>query len=79
MKNEFDQFMILINNLHETIKFEYEISETELPFLDTITYADDERKVQTKLYQKPTNRQNFLHRQSVHPEALKKAFHTAKL
>ena len=72
-KNEFDQLMTIINNLHETIKFEYEISETEIPFLDTIIYVDVERKLRTKPYQKPTDRQNFLHRQSAHPEALKKS------
>ena len=62
-KKEFDQLMIIITNLHESIKFEYELSETEIPFMDTTIYVEAERKLQTTPYQKPRDRQNFLYHQ----------------
>ena len=72
-KEEFANLMTLINNFHETIKFEYEISDCSIPFLDTVIYIDEVRMLRTRPYKKPTDRQNFLHRKSCHPEVLKKS------
>ena len=47
--------------IHPTIKFDYQINVTEINFLDTTVYKDADGKMRTKLYRKPTDRQNFLH------------------
>ena len=39
-----------------------------------ICYIKDNCKLKTKVFSKPTDRQNFLHRRSKHPESLKKNF-----
>ena len=54
------------------IIFDYTISNKEVSFLATIVYIDKNNKLQTKLYKKPTDLQNYLHRASEHPENLKK-------
>ena len=58
---------------HESIKFDYSISKKSVAFLDTLVYIDDKNLLQTTLYRKKTNRQNFLHKQSEHPHSLKKS------
>ena len=62
-----------INDCHPFIKFDYEISDREISFLDTIVYITEEGILKTKLYKKPTDRQNFLHRKSAHPNSLLKS------
>ena len=44
------------NQCHPSIKFEYEISKTEINFLDTTVFKVD-NKPRTKVYAKPTDRQ----------------------
>ena len=41
---EFEQFMIHLNQIHPTIKFTHEISENELTFLDITLYKGDRFK-----------------------------------
>ena len=53
-KIEFDNFLKKINEFHPSIKFEYEISETEINFLDT-TMSKVDNKLRTKVYVKPTD------------------------
>ena len=64
-------FIGKLNQKHPLIKFEYHISNKAVDFLDTTVYTDESNKLQTKLYRKPTDRQNYLHRKSEHPTNLK--------
>ena len=61
-----------LNDNHPTIKFTIEHSERELPFLDTLTYIDN-NKIKTKLYKKPTNKKQYLSYNSEHPAHMKKS------
>ena len=45
---------------HPSIKFEYEMSPTEINILD-ITVFNVDNKLWTKVYVKPTDRQSYLH------------------
>ena len=56
-KTDFDNFLKIVNECHPSIKFEYEMSKTELNFLDTTVFKVD-NKLQTKVYVKPTDRAN---------------------
>ena len=70
-KEQFHQFYSTLNNCHHSIKFDHEISPDEVNFLDTTVYVDTNGTIQTKLYTKPTDRHNYLHRRSEHPLPLK--------
>ena len=65
--DEFKTFAEKLNSIHATIKFDYEISTSEVNFLDTTVFIDSSGKLATKLYRKPTDRQNYLHFKSEHP------------
>ena len=69
--NEFEHFIENLNKCHSTIKFDYEISKNKVNFLDTTVYKDCNNKLRTKLYTKPTDRQNYLHVKSEHPPSIK--------
>ena len=71
-KTEFDNFLKKINECHPSIKFEYEMSKTEINFLDTTVFKVN-NKLRTKLYVKPTDRQNYFHSKSEHPNSTKKS------
>ena len=71
-KTEFDNFLKQFNERHPRIKFEYENSKTEINFLDTTVFKVD-KKLRTKLYVKPTNRQSYLHSKSERPNSTKKS------
>ena len=51
---EFDDFLKKVNECHPSIKFEYEMSKTEINFLNTTAFKAD-NKLQTKVYVKPTD------------------------
>ena len=61
-----------LNDSHQSIKFTLEFSKTEIPFLDTLVYIE-QNKVKTKLYKKPTDNKQYLHFNSDHPQHVKKA------
>ena len=65
-------FKELLNQAHNSIHFELNFSSSEIPFLDTLVYKEDGR-LQTRLYKKPTDRQQFLHSTSCHPPHTKSA------
>ena len=67
-KTEFDNFLKKINEYHPSIKFEYEVSQTEINFLDTTVIKVD-NKLRTKVHAKPTNRQSYLQSKSEHPNS----------
>ena len=71
-KTEFDKFFKKINECHPSIKFEYEMSQTEINFLDTTVFKVD-NKLRTKMYGNPTDRQSYLHSKSEHPNSTKKS------
>ena len=62
-KTEFDNFLKKINECHPSIKFEYEMTKTEINFLDTRVFKVV-NKLRIKLYVKPTDRQSYSHSKS---------------
>ena len=71
-KKQVHMFISERNNKHPSIKFgDYKISDTEVNFLNTKVYIDEHNRLQITLYQKPTDRKNYLYRPSEHPESLK--------
>ena len=48
-------------------------SKDKIEFLDTLIYKDKNNNIQTTLYKKPTDRQNYIHSKSAHPFSLKKS------
>ena len=70
-RQQFENFISELNQKHSSIKFDYEMSSIEIPFLDTIVYIDNKNHLQTRLYRKTTDRQNYLLRASEHPPSLK--------
>ena len=66
----FDQKLKTKQQMH--MKFEYEMSKTEIDFLDIIVLEVD-NKLRGKMYFKPTDRQTYLHSKSEHPNSTKKS------
>ena len=71
--DELKIFINKINDLHSTIKFEAKYSFDKIEFLDTEVYKNNEGKLCTTLYKKPTDRQAYLHNKSYHPTSTKKS------
>ena len=71
-KTDFDNLLKKINECHPSIKFEYEMTKTEINFLDTTVFKVN-NKLRTKQYVKPTDRQSYLHSKSEHPNSAKKS------
>lgn len=76
-KEEFKKLMEEANSLHETIKFTYEVSESETVFLDTIVYKgrrfESTGILDLRTHIKVTNKQLYVHANSYHPLSVKKA------
>ena len=66
-----DTFITHLNTLHNSIKFDLCSSTHSIAFLDTLVYIDNNRKLQTTLYTKPTDTHSYLHFRSAHPWHLK--------
>ena len=62
-----------INQKHQSIKFDFKFSKENIEFLDTLVHIDSNSRLQTTLYKKPTDCQNYLHAKSAHPFSLKKS------
>ena len=69
---ELSAWVKYLNDCHNSIKFTLDFSKTEIPFLDTLVYIE-ENKVKTKLYKKPTDNKQYLHFNSEHPQHVKTA------
>ena len=67
------KFKQQINEVHPSIKFDFNFSNKEINFLDTVVYKTQSGKLETKLYGKESDRQAYLHRKSKHPESLKRS------
>ena len=66
------EFFNYLNNFHETIKFTMEKSTTMINFLD-VTVTNDNGKLTTDLYTKPTDTHQYLHAKSCHRSSTKRA------
>ena len=66
-QGELDSFINHLNGVHETIKFTAETSQSAVNFLDTVISVDEDLKIETSLYVKPTDTAGYLHYQSSHP------------
>ena len=62
-----EEFFKKINKLHNSIKFDCKYSKKEINFLDTTVTIGKNGTLNTKLYQKPTYRNAYLHFNSYHP------------
>ena len=62
-----------LNTKHTSVKFDFKYSRQQREFLDTLVYVDNNNKLQTTLYKKPTDRQNYLYSKSEHSYSLKKS------
>ena len=65
-----DHYVYSFLQAHNSIKFEYEISQTNITFLDTKVSIQNNKFV-TKIYQKSIDHQNFFHIDSGHPNSPK--------
>ena len=72
-KQELLIFLEKLNSKHKTIKFEHNISNSNISFLDMLIYKDKNNTLQTTLYRKPTDQQSYLHAHSDHPKSLKRS------
>ena len=55
-----------------SIKFDFQISESNISYLDTMVYIEG-NKLMTKMHTKPTYKHTYLHKSSYHPYSLKKS------
>ena len=60
-----------INKVHPSIKFDFNFSNKEINFLNTVEYKTDSGKLETKLYMKESDWQAYLHRKLEQLESLK--------
>lgn len=69
---EFEEFFNTLNNSHPSIKLKACISEHSINFLDTIVFKGNNfqntHRLSTKVYFKPTDTHQLLHRDSFHPK-----------
>ena len=49
-----------------SIKFDLEFSKENIEFLDILVNIDSNNRLQTTIYKKPTEWQNYLHSKSAH-------------
>jgi len=69
------QFLEALNYTNDRIKLTFDISETNIPFLDLFIYKDNtQRKLMVSTYQKPLNKYLYIPFESFHPTSNKKAF-----
>ena len=69
---ELQNFLSRANNLHPSIKFTHEISNTTISFLDT-SNSLSEGVLSTDLYSKPTDTNQYLLPSSCHPPHVTKS------
>ena len=59
-KSELTLFINEINQKPHLIKFDFKFSKEGTDFLSTLLYVNSNNRIQTTLYQKPTDCQNYL-------------------
>ena len=60
-----------LNKKHNSIKFDYKISQTSITFLDTEVSIQNNKLIKKKSIRKSTDLQNFFHIDSEQPKSLK--------
>jgi hypothetical protein len=73
------EFLAHLNSCHRTIKFTSEYSTQQVTFLDTVAKVDENMRLYTDLYCKPTDSHNYLLYDSAHPTHLKKSLPYSQL
>ena len=63
-EQELLDFMNDLNKKRPSIKFEFKYSQTKIEFLDVLVYKDQNNILQTTIYSKQTDQQNYLDAQS---------------
>ena len=71
-EQKLNSFLEELNNYHPNIKFTHESSKENISFLD-LSVSLSETKLYTDLYIKPTDRHQYLHYSSSHPDHTKKS------
>ncbi len=64
--DQLEDFKRHLNQFHPTIKFTFEVSPAQVPFLDTLTQLKN-GSIHTTLYSKPTDAHSYLLPSSCHP------------
>ena len=72
-ESEIRQFMNEINQKHQSVKFDFKFSKESIELMNTLVYIDSNNRLQTTLYKKPTDCQNYLHAKSAHLFSHKKS------
>ena len=72
-ENDLQQFISKINEVHPSIKFDFNYSETQIHLLDISITKTSPGKPLTTLYNKEIDRKSYLHQNSEHPETLKRS------
>ena len=62
-----------INQKHQSVKFDFKFPKESIEFLDILVHIDSKNRLQTTLYKKPTDCQNYLHAKSAYPFSIKKS------
>ena len=71
-KGKRDEVITLLNSFHPNIKFTHEVeNEQQIAFLDVLLTKEENGKVQTSVYRKPTNNSIYIHWQSYAPKQWK--------
>ena len=64
-------FIDVVNKKQKTIEYDYKVSTKQIEFLDTMVSKDQQHKILTTIFRKPTDQQTYLHAHSNHPKSLK--------
>ena len=71
-KQEFEEYFEILNNHHPAVKLKATISENSIDFLDTTVFKGPDFSVtgqlDTKVFFKPTDTHQLLHKKSFHPK-----------
>ena len=70
-KEELISFIDELNKKYKTIKFDYKIFAKQTELLDAMAYKDQQQKIQTAVFHKPTDQQTYLYAQSNQYKSLK--------
>ncbi len=69
-EEELKAFNDYINGTYTNLKFTMEYSQREIHFLDLLISVNDNRRLETSIYRKNTDRNTILHATSFHPDHL---------
>ena len=71
-QNEFNEFFEILNSHHESIKLKASVQKQEIDYLDVTIFKGNsfakDNHLDTKVYFKPTNSRQLLHKNSYHPK-----------